>query len=73
VSTRYNYNKGDYVTLRNMMTIDWSELLQPLDGDPDAQFQLFSKTLEKAVSACVPCYKNKKNITELKWIKLLEN
>ena len=55
------------------MTIDWSELLQPLDGDPDAQFQLFSKTLEKAVSACVPCYKNKKNITELKWIKLLEN
>jgi len=26
-------------------------LLEPLDGDADAQFQLFSKTLEEAVAS----------------------
>ena len=56
----YDYNKGNYASLREMMDIDWLALLQPLNGDPDAWFQLLSKTLEKAVKLCVPCYKKKK-------------
>jgi len=32
----YNYNKGNYASLREMMDIDWLALLQPLNGDPDA-------------------------------------
>ena len=43
---RYNYNKGDYNRVREILDIDWDELFKPAEEDVEVMWELFHSKME---------------------------
>jgi len=46
--TKFYYDRGDYVALRQELSIDWQNKLTPHTNDPETQWKIFKEILMEA-------------------------